>query len=105
VREHEQQHPHREQVEVRNLEHAPVAARLAVALLRAEIVSDDRRRREVHAVEVEQRVREPEQDDVHSVQHDDRLEQAIAIQLARDHEPQARLRLLGGCVVSKQDLI
>ena len=82
-----------------------VAARLAELLLGAEVVRDHRRGREPHAIEVEQGVRDPEQRDVERVEHDDRLQQTIAVHLTRDHEPQARLRLLGGGVVSKQDLI
>jgi len=86
VREHQQEHADREQVEVRDLEHAEIAARLGELLLGAEVVRDHRGRREAHLGEVEQGVGDPEQRHVHGVRGDDHLQEAIAAHLAGDHE-------------------
>jgi hypothetical protein len=73
-------------MEVGDLEQPLIAARREIELLVPAVVVDDRRRRETHLLEVEQRVRQPQQHDVERIEHHDRLEQTIPTPFSGDDE-------------------
>jgi hypothetical protein len=95
MRQHHHQHAHREKMKMGELNHSPVRPRLAKLFLIPKVMVHDRSRREIHRVEIEHPIGEPQQEDEKAIEHNDDLKKPIMVPLSGHSESHAVLSFSG----------